>query len=157
VSVVEETMEALLNNYELRTKPVQCSGVLGKEILSVEDAAKIAHKLIGDMAQEHVLVFSLNVKNEVLGYHTAAIGSVDRSEVDMRSVFRVPLIVGASSVILAHNHPSAQLAASRLDEKITRKIIEAGRLIDVELLDHIIVTAKSHYSMAANRKELWNE
>ena len=78
-------------------------------------------------------------------------GNINSSIVDPRSVFRSAIVSNSASIIVAHNHPSGNLNPSESDNKITQKIKEAGNLLDIQLLDHIILTTEGdYYSYADN-------
>ncbi len=104
----------------------------------------------GDRKQEHFLCISLNGANEVITHRVVSIGLVDKTQVHPREVFADPLTDRASAVILAHNHPSGDLAPGRADMKITRQLVEAGETLGIAVLDHIIFSPKGHYSFLEN-------
>src|SRR5690606_21012666 len=90
--------------------------------------------------QEEFKVLLLNRNNQVLGIYPLSKGGVSGTVVDAKLLFSVALKCNASSVIIAHNHPSGNLKPSEVDIKLTRKLKEAGNYLDIVLLDHIIVT-----------------
>jgi len=100
--------------------------------------------------QEHFLCLSLNSANEVLATRTVTIGLVDRTYVHPREVFADPITDRATAVILAHNHPSGDVTPSEDDKEITRVMKTAGKLMGIQLLDHIIFSHKDHYSALEN-------
>lgn len=108
-----------------------------------------------DDDQEHLVLLILNVANEVTGYKLISSGGQDKSLVDPRILFRNALLLGAAKIILAHNHPSGKLKASRNDIAVTKRIVEAGELLNVEVLDHIIYTTKGFLSMKAEHPDLF--
>jgi len=97
--------------------------------------------------QEEFKIILLNNANEILGIHSLSKGSTNGVNVDMKLLFAVVLKSCATSIIVAHNHPSGILKASESDIAITKKIKKAGELLDISLLDHIIVTKDGFYSM----------
>jgi DNA repair protein RadC len=100
--------------------------------------------------REHAVVLFLDVRHRLLGSRwTAAIGTVTGVEMGTREVYREALLRGAVSLILAHNHPSGDPTPSRQDIEITRRFREAGDLIGVRLLDHIVIGADGFVSMMA--------
>jgi len=99
---------------------------------------------------EESVILCLNRKNDVIGYHKLSSGGMTGTVVDSRVIFTIALKTGATSIILAHNHPSGNLKPSEADKRLTTKIKEAGRLLDIDLLDHLIITDESYYSLADN-------
>ena len=100
--------------------------------------------------REAMLVLYLNNSNRTLSYSIMSIGGLTGTMVDVRLVLRDALLSKATSMILIHNHPSGSLIASSADKSITIKVKEASSLMDLKLLDHIILTESSFYSMADN-------
>lgn len=98
--------------------------------------------------QEHMLVATLDSSNSVIHVHILSIGLVARTSIHPREVFKLAIQDMASSIILIHNHPSGQLAPSSEDLECTSKIKEAGLLLGIPLLDHLIITRKSFLSLA---------
>ena len=95
---------------------------------------------------EESIVLCLNIANKVVGFYKLSCGGVAGTIMDPKVIFTVALNCGASSIIIAHNHPSGQLSPSHADIRITKKIKAAGELLDIQLLDHIIVTDEGYYS-----------
>ena len=89
--------------------------------------------------QEHFLTIILDVKHCIKGFFTVSIGLLDRSQVHAREVFRNAILQGASRVILAHNHPSGDPTPSAQDISCTRDIVAAGKVVGIEVLDHVII------------------
>ncbi len=102
-------------------------------------------------AYEHIefsYMLMLNRQNQILGYHQLSKGGMTGAVVDVRVIFQVALKSCATSLILAHNHPSGNLDVSDADRKITNQIKQAGIILDIPLLDHLIMTTDSYLSMA---------
>lgn len=97
---------------------------------------------------EQFKVLLLNRSNRVLGQYELSTGGTSGTVVDIRLVFAAALKANASGIILAHNHPSGNLAASQPDRDITSKFREAGRILEIPVLDHLIVTSEGYYSFA---------
>jgi len=136
-----------MNNFELKVNKIEYDGIYGENISNSNKVVEISKKLIGDLAQEHFLVFAVNNKSEIIGYYTAAVGGVDTCSVDLRSVFRIAIIVGAKGIICAHNHPSGVLEFSDDDIKLTEKIKSGCSVLDLVFLDHIIVSDNGYCEM----------
>jgi DNA repair protein RadC len=94
---------------------------------------------LATLAQECFTVLSLSTKNRLLNRHLITLGIVDSSLVHPREVFRPIISDGASACILVHNHPSGDVTPSTEDLKITRQLVEAGKIIDIQVMDHVIV------------------
>ena len=95
---------------------------------------------------EEVVMLCLNRANNVVGFYKISSGGLSSSIVDPRVIFTIALNCAASSIILSHNHPSGNTTPSVQDKDITKKIKDAGKLLDIGLLDHIILTDDSYYS-----------
>jgi DNA repair protein RadC len=92
----------------------------------------------------------LNRGNQVLGVYSMSKGGVSGTIVDAKLVFSVALKCNASSIIIAHNHPSGSLTPSEADKRLTQKLKKASQYLDIVLLDHIIVTKEDFYSFSDN-------
>ena len=103
---------------------------------------------VGIDIREAMLVLYLNNSNRTLGYSITSIGGISGTVVDVRLVLRDALLTQSTSMILVHNHPSGNLNPSQADLTITVKINKAGKLMDIKLLDHLILTKESFYSFA---------
>ncbi len=101
---------------------------------------------IADKKQEYFLCISLNGANEVIGNRVVTVGLLNTNQVHPREVFADAISDRAASIILAHNHPSGILAPSPDDVITTRQLIDAGNIIGISVLDHIIVTKKGYLS-----------
>ena len=73
-------------------------------------------------------------------------GGITATLVDVRMIFKMAIQQGATSIILCHNHPSGNLTPSEADKNLTKKIIKGGRLLDVKIVDHVIITERGHFS-----------
>lgn len=93
-----------------------------------------------DEDQEHLLLLVLNAAHEVRGFKVIASGGMDHVETDPRIIFRNALLLGAAKIIIAHNHPTGGAEPSNGDLGMTQQIAAAGRLLNLELLDHVIWT-----------------
>ena len=105
--------------------------------------------LVADIAgkqQEYFVCISLNGANEVIEKRIVTIGLLDKSPVHPREVFADVIADRAAAVIFAHNHPSGELEPSESDVKINNQLTEAGKILGIGVLDHIIITRKGHYS-----------
>jgi DNA repair protein RadC len=125
----------------VRIKQVVKTGEVKREkITTPKDAVEIATKYIGDEDREVLLVLVLNTKNQINAIHRCHIGSLNSSIVHPREVMKAAIRNNGASIIIAHNHPSYDPTESREDVELTKRIQEAGRILGIDLLDHLIVT-----------------
>ncbi len=101
-----------------------------------------------DLNHEEFWVLYLDRANKLLGKKCISSGGVSGTVVDLKIIFKQALDQLASSLILCHNHPSGNISPSQADKKITRKVKQAGELLEIQVLDHVIITAESSYSFA---------
>jgi DNA repair protein RadC len=100
--------------------------------------------------QEEFKVLLLNRNNQVLGVYSLSKGGVSGTFVDAKLVFSVALKCNASSIIIAHNHPSENLTPSEADKSLTKKLKRAGKYLDINLIDHVILSKDDYYSFIDN-------
>jgi DNA repair protein RadC len=117
------------------------------QIRSPADAVNLLRAAIGGEVQEHLVALCLDTKNRILKQHTVYIGSVNSAAIRTAEVYREAVRLNAPAIILAHNHPSQDPQPSPEDILVTRQIYEAGKLLDIELLDHLIVTRGRYVSL----------
>ena len=118
------------------------------------DVAKLVLTHIGTEPVEHFHVYHLNSRNRVTSYQKVSMGSLNGSLVHPREVFRQAVIEGAAAIVIAHNHPSGDPAPSREDLELTYRLWDAGKILGIELLDHIIVTPEGRW-LSMKEKELF--
>lgn len=116
-------------------------------IRSPEDGANYVMEEMRFLNQEHFVCLYLNTKNQVIHKQTVFIGSLNASIVHPREVFREAFRRSAASIICIHNHPSGDPTPSREDIEVTRRLKECGRMIGIEILDHIIIGDKRFVSL----------
>jgi len=115
-------------------------------ITSASDTLPYVREIRGKN-QEHFLCVSLSGANEVIASRVVTVGLLDSSQVHPREVFADPLTDRAAAVILAHNHPSGTLRASPEDVALTQRLVKAGELLGIRVLDHLIVTQDGYLSL----------
>lgn len=98
--------------------------------------------------REGFYVMVLNRSNRLLAVNLISLGGVSGTTVDIKLIFQTALLCNGSGIILAHNHPSGNLRPSSADLSLTRKIGEAGKLLDIQVFDHLILTADDYTSLA---------
>ena len=119
-----------------------------KETVKITGAQDVL-PLLADIAskqQEHFVCISLNGAYEVIEKRIVTIGLVDRSQVHPREIYADVISDRAAAVIFAHNHPSGDLKPSNSDLKIHEQLTEAGKILGIRIIDHLIVTGKGYYS-----------
>ena len=137
---VAEISLAYKNATDLKNRPqVRCSRDAYEILLQRWDKDTL------DL-QESFKVLVLNRAGKVLGIYEASHGSTCGTLVDPKLVFIAALKAAANSIIVAHNHPSGNINPSESDKQLTQKLKAAGQLLDIQLLDHIIVTAEAYFS-----------
>ena len=119
---------------------------LDKPITSPADALSELRS-IRDLKKEHFVAIFLNARNQVIKTETISIGSLNASLVHPREVFAPAVGISAASVILAHNHPSGDVTPSREDIELTRRMVQAGEILGIECVDHLIVGSDRFISM----------
>jgi len=119
-----------------------------KKITSSRDAYDILFSYLSDLSYEEFYIILLNRANEVLSVNKVSEGGVSGTAVDAKKIFKIAIDKKASGIILSHNHPSGNLNPSPQDKDLTKKIVSSGKLLDINVLDHIIVGNGKYYSFA---------
>lgn len=104
---------------------------------------------IRDNKKEHFVVFFLNARSQTIQRDTISVGTLTDNLVHPREVFEPAILHTAAQIIVAHNHPSGNPTPSRSDKAITQRLVEAGKILGIHLLDHVIVTKEEYVSLAA--------
>ncbi|MGG0937277.1 JAB domain-containing protein [Brevibacillus centrosporus] len=110
-----------------------------RRIRMAKDAVGLFQSFLQESDREQFFLICLNVRNEPTAIHTVSIGSLDSSIVHPRETFKAAVLANASSIIVAHNHPSGDPTPSQPDLDVTKRLQEAGELLGIPVLDHIIV------------------
>jgi len=137
----------LLASLELGRRIATLQEVERYVIRSPEDGANYVMEEMRFLSQEHFVCIYLNTKNQVLFRKTIFIGSLNSSIVHPREVFKEALKRSAASIICVHNHPSGDPTPSREDIDVTKRLVECGKMMGIELLDHIIIGEKRYVSL----------
>lgn len=146
--MLEPIFEIVKIKVERKKLPKKYQGTIVEEaITGPEVFAEIAIKFIGDEDREVFLVGCLNARNELQSLHRCHIGTLTASLVSVREVFKTAFIESAASIIVAHNHPNLSLKPSDDDLRITEQLESAGKLLDVPLVDHLIITDTNYVSL----------
>lgn len=126
------------------------AGVLNAQtrVQSSKDAAQFCQHILRDHQQEVFLVIFLKTNNNILDHKIIFQGGMSMTIVDSKVIFKQALEKRATQLILCHNHPSGNLNPSKSDLELTKRLVEAGKLLDIKVLDHIIVSEDGYYSFA---------
>lgn len=132
---------------EVRVQLVkESNNVKGPRINSPQNVYNLVEHL-KDSDREQFLTICLNTKNEVLSIETTAIGTLTANLVHPREVFKTAVLQNAAGIIIVHNHPSGDTVPSEDDVKITKRLCECSKIMDIQLLDHVIVGNGSFKSL----------
>jgi DNA repair protein RadC len=118
-----------------------------KPIKTPEDAFRLVKNRLKDKKREHFLTILLNTRNQCIGIREISMGSLNASIVHPREVFKEAISASAASCIFVHNHPSGDTTPSDDDIELTKRMIKAGEIMGIEVLDHVIVSEKGYLSM----------
>jgi DNA repair protein RadC len=115
------------------------------KISGPKDSANILKDFIGENDREALAVLTLDTKNKITSITIASVGSLNSSIVHPREVFKTAILSNAASIIIGHNHPSGDPSPSKEDISITSRLKECGKILGIELLDHIIIGDDNKY------------
>lgn len=118
------------------------------QITSPEEAAELLVPLLRGLDREHCVMMSLDSKHRLIAARLVSIGSVANTFMAPREIFRDALAQGASDIVLGHNHPSGEPAPSVDDRQVSRRLQQAGNILGITVLDHLIVGSHDWVSMA---------
>jgi len=121
------------------------------QIRAPQDAANLLIPLIGHQEQEHFVVLYLDTRNRVMDREVLYKGSLNTSLVRIAEVFRGAIRRNCAAIIVAHNHPSGDPSPSPEDVALTRRLVEAGKLVEVEVLDHVVIGQGRFVSLRERR------
>ena len=119
-----------------------------RKITSSSSVFELMQPMIGELPHEEFWIIYLNNSNKVIDQLQLSKGGITGTLVDVRLALKKALELGATAIILSHNHPSGNLNPSSADKQLTQKLKTAGESLDIKILDHIIVTEKSYFSFA---------
>lgn len=140
---------ATLQDLMMPVYRVQLVRESGRERVTLEgpeDVASILSHYLEDEDREHFVTLMLDSKNRVIGVHTASIGTLTAALVSPREVFKAAILCNALSIVLGHNHPSGDVDPSPEDIQVTERLVRAGAMLDIEVLDHVIVGEEGSYT-----------
>jgi DNA repair protein RadC len=123
-----------------KTKPI---------LKSPEDVAAVVRSQLKGKKKEHFVVLCLDTRNRLISCRPVSIGSLDTNIVHPREVFKEAVSCSAASVIFVHNHPSGDPEPSKEDVELTKRLVKAGEIVGIEVLDHIVVCDRRYLSLKA--------
>jgi DNA repair protein RadC len=120
------------------------------QLRSSRDAAVLFRQYLGEVDREHFLVAMLDQKHKVIGINTVSMGSLTASVVHPREVMKPAILSNAAALLCCHNHPSGAPQPSQEDRALTKRLVDAGQLLGIHVLDHIILGdgSETYYSFA---------
>ena len=124
------------------------------QLRSSTDARQLLAQYLNGADREHFVVLLLDRKNKIIGINTVSIGSLTASIVHPREVFKPAILANAAAVVLGHNHPSGVPTPSQEDRALTTRLVKAGKLLGIQVLDHIVIGDDSRYYSFADEGAL---
>lgn len=125
------------------------SNALERKVISnSNDCFELLQPIIGDLAHEEFWVIFLSASNKVIERKCISKGGITGTLADIRIIFKEAIVLGVSAAVAAHNHPSGNITPSKSDKILTRKLVEAGNIMDIKIIDHLIITEQEYYSFA---------
>ena len=126
----------------------------GKNILNVpEKVVELSQQIIKNQDREYVLAITLDTRLRPVSLEVVAIGGINKAGVEPRDIFKHAILSNATGLVIVHNHPSGDPGPSKEDYFITERMKEAGKVLGIPLLDHIIVGEDAYFSFTENSNE----
>nr|WP_231603666.1 JAB domain-containing protein [Bacillus sp. FJAT-27231] len=110
-----------------------------RAVRSPEDGYRLFKQFLGELDREYFVVMCLDTKNQPTAINICHIGSLNASIVHPREVMKAAILSNAASILLCHNHPSGQSDESREDVEVTKRLVEAGKVIGIDVIDHLVI------------------
>lgn len=130
--------------------------VSASPIRSTWDAGRLLQKQFADADREYFISVNLDAQGRPISYHIAGIGSICAVHFAIANIFKVALLQNAASVLLCHNHPGGTPRASNEDIESTEMIVKAGKLLGINVLDHLIISPEDYMSLREERGDLFS-
>lgn len=129
----------------------QNKNFIERKISSPQDLADIFIPLLRDEVKEKFIVVCLNSANKIIRYEIISVGNLNSSIVHPREIFKVAIDNNSANIILVHNHPSGNPEPSSEDISVTKKLVEAGKIMDIQVFDHLVIADQSYISFVEKR------
>lgn len=126
-------------------------------ITQAKDAASIMRELIGDKDRENLIVIGVDIKGNITHIEYAHRGTINDTLIHPREIYKAAIVSNSKGIIIGHNHPTGDVEPSHADKVVTEKVEIAGDIIGIDLIDHIIVSTDSYYSLKEKRKVKFDE
>ncbi|HRH65264.1 MAG TPA: DNA repair protein RadC [Bacteroidia bacterium] len=139
---------AIIAALELARRRKESPDTAPEKIASSSDVVALFQGALGDLIHEEFWVVYLNRSNKILAKQQLSSGGMSGTVVDPRMIFKAALDHKAQAIILCHNHPSGTAKPSEADIRLTKNMVEAGKVLEISVLDHVIITQQSFYSFA---------
>ena len=123
----------------------------GPIVRGPNEVAPVACAYLARADREHLIVLMLATSGRLIGINTAHVGSLSASVACPREIFKPAILANAASIVICHNHPSGNLEPSREDVAVTKRLVEAGKLIEIPVLDHLIIGHDGRFTSLAER------
>ncbi len=120
------------------------------------DVVGLVRRLVAGDAREHFVTILMNGRHHPIGYQVVTVGTATASLVHPREVFQAAVGAGAVAIVLAHNHPSGDPSPSAEDRSVTRRLVQAGNILGIRVLDHVVVTADGYFAFREREEELFH-
>ena len=148
-SCVKENPIVKNYSYKVRVRLVrERAGAFGPAMNCAGDIAAAFGPELTALDREHFMCLHLDAKNRLISRETVSIGHLTAALVHPREVFKAAILANAASIALIHGHPSGDPEPSREDVEITRRLVKAGELLGIPVLDHVVVATRGHVSLA---------
>lgn len=138
----------LITTFEIGNRRIATDTIAREKIKTSRTAYEIFRSVLNDKPYEEFWIIMLNKANMVLRKCKISEGGISGTVVDPKKIFKVALDYHASSIILGHNHPSGTVVPSEADMRITKKLVDAGNLLEIAVLDHLIIADDTYYSFS---------
>lgn len=148
-----------LKQVKVRLKLAEADPIYSTEQITTPDkAAEVMAQVLSQMDREYCCVVNLDGANHPINFNVVSIGDVNQAHVPIQNVFKLAILSNAASIMMFHNHPSGSVKASREDIDVTKRLIEAGKIMNIPVLDHIIVGGgtKERFSFREESPEMFN-
>ncbi len=150
-----------LKQVDVRLRLCQAEPLYSTEpVTTPEKAVELIALSMSDLDREYCIVLNLDSGNRPINFHIVSVGGVNQTQVSMQNLFKAALLSNAAYIIAVHNHLGGSMEPSSEDIRVTRKMVEAGRLLDVPVVDHLIIAGESLdrcLSIRQNLPELWKK
>lgn len=150
--------EFALKQVRVRLKLAEAEPLYSTEQLtSPEKAVDVMAQALSQMDREYCCVVNLDGANHAINFNIVSIGDINQAQIPVQNVFKSAILSNAASIMLFHNHPSGSLKASIEDVNITNRLIEAGKIMNIPVIDHIIVAGETaeHFSFRESNPDMF--